>query len=56
MTLENILGETGESNIQGERVKKLGEFAHIESIAVRRRGVSCAGAGYIIYGSSTMLV
>jgi fructose-1,6-bisphosphatase I len=41
--LEDILGETGESNIQGERVKKLDEFAHNEFIAVLRRGVSCAG-------------
>jgi fructose-1,6-bisphosphatase I len=41
--LEDILGETGSSNIQGERVKRLDEFAHYEFMAVLRRGISCAG-------------
>jgi fructose-1,6-bisphosphatase I len=41
--LEDILGDTGRSNIQGEGVKKLDEFANAEFIAVLRRGVSCAG-------------
>ena len=41
--LEDILGETGKSNIQGEGVKKLDELANAEFMAVLRRGVSCAG-------------
>ncbi len=41
--LEDILGDTGKMNIQGERVKKLDEFANDQFIAVLQRGISCAG-------------
>ena len=41
--LEDILGETGKSNIQGEGVKQLDELANAEFMAVLRRGISCAG-------------
>ncbi len=41
--LEDILGETGRSNIQGECVKKLDVFANDQFMRVLRRGISCAG-------------
>jgi fructose-1,6-bisphosphatase I len=41
--LEDILGETGRSNIQGEWVRKLDDYANDEFMAVLRRGISCAG-------------
>jgi fructose-1,6-bisphosphatase I len=41
--LEDILGETGKLNIQGEWVKKLDSYANDEFMAVLRRGISCAG-------------
>jgi fructose-1,6-bisphosphatase I len=41
--LEDILGETGRTNIQGEGVQQLDEFANAQFIAVLQRGVSCAG-------------
>ncbi|MGC4038689.1 MAG: class 1 fructose-bisphosphatase [Chitinophagaceae bacterium] len=41
--LVDILGDTGLSNVQGEEVKKLDEFANTEFTEVLRRGVSCAG-------------
>ena len=41
--LEDIFGETGKINIQGEGVKQLDEFANAEFMAVLRRGISCAG-------------
>ncbi len=41
--LEDILGDTGKTNIQGEGVQRLDEFANAEFMAVLRRGISCAG-------------
>lgn len=41
--LEDILGDTGKTNVQGEGVQRLDEFANAEFMAVFRRGISCAG-------------
>jgi fructose-1,6-bisphosphatase I len=41
--LIDILGPTGQTNIQNESVQKLDEFANSQFINVLRRGVSCAG-------------
>ncbi len=41
--LVDILGDTGDVNIQGEEVKKLDEFANDQFIRVLRHGISCAG-------------
>jgi fructose-1,6-bisphosphatase I len=41
--LVDILGDTGEMNIQGEGVKQLDEFANSSFLAVLQRGISCAG-------------
>lgn len=41
--LVDILGETGNVNVQGEEVKKLDEFANDEFTGVLRHGISCAG-------------
>lgn len=41
--LVDILGETGNVNVQGEEVKKLDEFANDQLTAVLRHGISCAG-------------
>lgn len=41
--LVDILGETGNVNVQGEEVKKLDEFANNELTGVLRHGISCAG-------------
>ena len=41
--LVDILGETGEVNIQGEGVKQLDDFANSAFLAVLQRGISCAG-------------
>ncbi len=41
--LEDILGDTGKTNVQGEGVQRLDEFANAKFMAVLRRGVSCAG-------------
>lgn len=41
--LQNILGTTGDVNIQGEEVKQLDRFANDQMIAVLRSGMSCAG-------------
>ena len=41
--LVDILGDTGEVNVQGEEVKKLDEFANDQFVGVLRHGVSCAG-------------
>ncbi|MGV3658450.1 MAG: class 1 fructose-bisphosphatase [Chitinophagaceae bacterium] len=41
--LVDILGETGDINVQGEEVKKLDEFANHQFMGVLQRGVSCAG-------------
>ncbi len=41
--LEDILGDTGKTNVQGEGVQRLDEYANAEFMAVLRRGISCAG-------------
>jgi fructose-1,6-bisphosphatase I len=41
--LVDILGETGDINVQGEEVKKLDEFANDQFTGVLRHGISCAG-------------
>lgn len=41
--LVDILGDTGTTNVQGEEVKKLDEFANDELTGVLRHGISCAG-------------
>lgn len=41
--LVDILGETGEVNVQGEDVKKMDEFANDQFTGVLRHGISCAG-------------
>ncbi len=41
--LVDILGETGNVNVQGEEVKKLDEFANDQIMGVLRHGISCAG-------------
>jgi fructose-1,6-bisphosphatase I len=41
--LVDILGETGNINVQGEEVKKLDEFANDQFTGVLRHGISCAG-------------
>src|SRR5580704_4438891 len=41
--LVDILGSTGEVNIQGETVQQLDVFANSQFMAVLQRGVSCAG-------------
>src|SRR5664279_2470561 len=41
--LVDILGDTGEMNIQGEGVKQLDNFANCAFLAVLQRGISCAG-------------
>lgn len=41
--LVGILGDTGEVNIQGERVKKLDLFANQQMTGALKRGISCAG-------------
>jgi fructose-1,6-bisphosphatase I len=41
--LVDILGETGDVNVQGEEVKKLDEFANDQFTGVLRHGISCAG-------------
>lgn len=41
--LVDILGDTGNVNIQGEEVKKLDEFANDQFMGVLRHGISCAG-------------
>jgi fructose-1,6-bisphosphatase I len=41
--LVDILGPTGSTNIQGEAVQQLDEFANRQFIAVLQRGISCAG-------------
>lgn len=43
--LVDILGEAGKTNVQGEDVKKLDEFANNQFIGVLRHGISCAGVG-----------
>ncbi len=41
--LVDILGDTGDINVQGEEVKKLDEFANDQFTRVLRHGISCAG-------------
>ena len=41
--LVDILGDTGEINVQGEEVKKMDEYANDQLIGVLRHGISCAG-------------
>jgi fructose-1,6-bisphosphatase I len=41
--LQDILGDMGFSNVQGEEVKKLDVFANNQLIYVLRSGMSCAG-------------
>lgn len=41
--LVDILGNTGDINVQGEEVKKLDEFANDQLTGVLRHGISCAG-------------
>lgn len=41
--LVDILGDTGNVNVQGEEVKKLDEYANDQFMGVLRHGISCAG-------------
>jgi fructose-1,6-bisphosphatase I len=41
--LVDILGDTGDINVQGEEVKKLDAFANDQFTGVLRHGISCAG-------------
>ncbi len=41
--LVDILGDTGDVNVQGEEVKKLDAFANDQLIGVLQHGISCAG-------------
>ncbi|MEO7315865.1 MAG: class 1 fructose-bisphosphatase [Ginsengibacter sp.] len=41
--LVDILGDTGDINVQGEEVKKMDEFANNQFTGVLRHGISCAG-------------
>ncbi|MDI9358982.1 MAG: class 1 fructose-bisphosphatase [Phycisphaerales bacterium] len=41
--LVDILGDTGEINVQGEAVKKLDVYANNQFVGVLKHGVSCAG-------------
>lgn len=41
--LVDILGDAGHTNIQGEDVKKLDEFANDQLVGVLKHGISCAG-------------
>jgi fructose-1,6-bisphosphatase I len=43
--LVDMLGETGDVNVQGEEVKKMDVFANNQLIGVLKHGVSCAGIG-----------
>ncbi len=41
--LVDILGDTGDVNVQGEEVKKLDEYANDQFTGVLKHGISCAG-------------
>lgn len=41
--LVDILGDTGDVNVQGEEVKKLDEYANEQFMGVLEHGISCAG-------------
>ena len=43
--LVDILGDTGNVNVQGEEVKKMDEYANKQFVGVLRHGISCAGVG-----------
>lgn len=43
--LVDILGNTGITNVQGEEVKKLDEYANNQFTRVLQHGISCAGIG-----------
>jgi len=43
--LVDILGNAGKTNIQGEDVMKLDEFANIQFMGALQHGISCAGIG-----------
>ena len=43
--LVDILGDTGNINIQGDEVKKLDIYANNQYVGVLRHGISCAGIG-----------
>jgi fructose-1,6-bisphosphatase I len=43
--LVDILGDTGDTNVQGEEVKKLDVYANNQFMGVLRHGISCAGIG-----------
>jgi fructose-1,6-bisphosphatase I len=43
--IEDVLGQAGHRNIQGEEVKKLDVLANDQLIGALRGGVSCAGVG-----------
>ncbi len=43
--LVDILGEAGHTNVQGESVKKLDDYANRQFIGVLRSGINCAGVG-----------
>lgn len=43
--LVDILGEAGHTNVQGEDVKKLDEYANNQFINVLQGGINCAGVG-----------
>lgn len=41
--LVDILGDAGHTNVQGEDVKKLDDFANDQMVGVLQHGISCAG-------------
>src|ERR687885_2537819 len=41
--LQDILGDMGFSNIQGEQVKKLDVFANSQLLSTLKSGMTCAG-------------
>lgn len=41
--LVDILGDLGTTNVQGEEVKKLDDFANNQFMKVIQHGISCAG-------------
>ena len=43
--LVDILGDTGNINVQGEEVKKLDIYANNQFVGVLKHGISCAGIG-----------
>jgi fructose-1,6-bisphosphatase I len=43
--LVDILGDAGNTNVQGEEVKKLDVYANNQFMGVLRHGISCAGIG-----------